>query len=71
MKQPPNIRQYLSGAQAAKHLGIGYTSFYEWRKNKKLDLRAYTHPVTGRAMYLKKDIDILLEKMEGSNYVDF
>ena len=70
MEKIPKINQYLSAYQAAKYLGIGYTSFYEWKKKEDFTIPSYLHPISGKQRYLKEDLDKILENMKGSRYVD-
>ncbi len=55
------INEYLTVAEAAKVLGISPMTLRRWDESNKF--KARRHPISGYRLYLKKDLDIILRKI--------
>ena len=58
------INEYLSTAQAAKILGVSKNTLFYWEKTKKLiPIRT---PVNNHRLYIKEDLEKILEQSANS-----
>lgn len=55
-----NLSSYLTVGEAAGRLGASASTLRNWDRTGKL--KARRHPVNGYRLYLRDDIDKLLEK---------
>lgn len=58
------INEYLQIADAANFLGISTQTLKVWEERKKIT--SYRNPVNGYRLYLKKDLQQLLDKISAS-----
>lgn len=58
------INEYLQIADAANFLGISTQTLKVWEERKKII--AYRNPVNGYRLYLKEDLQQLLDKISAS-----
>ena len=55
----PRLNDYLSVGQAATYLGVSKATHRRWDRSGKLT--AHRHPVTKFRLYLKEDLDEILD----------
>jgi len=70
MVDKPKLSQYLTTLEAAEKLGVSDQTLRKWTKKRRIDLKFYAHPATGKYMYLQEDIDRFLEETKENKYVD-
>ena len=58
----PKLNDYLSVGEAAEYLGVSKDTLRRWDRSVKLTARR--HPVTGYRLYLKKDLDPVLNGVD-------
>lgn len=58
------IENYLRISGAAELLGVSRQTLRNWEEQGKL--RVFRHPMNGYRLYLKRDVEKLLEKIERS-----
>ena len=56
------LNEYLTVGKAAKHLGVSRDTLRRWDRASKLTARR--HSVTAYRMYLKKELDDLLNRAD-------
>lgn len=64
MMEANKISQYLNAKEAAEYLGVSPSTFDKWIRKEKLDIIRYEHPVTGRPIYLEKDLERFLQSIK-------
>ena len=58
----PNLKNYLTVADAANFLGVSSSTLRNWDREGKL--QAVRHPINNYRLYRKQDLQSLLEKIE-------
>lgn len=56
-----NLSDYMQITEAAKYLGVKPFTLRNWEKYGKLG--SYRHPINNYRLYLKEDLDELLQKI--------
>jgi excisionase family DNA binding protein len=56
-----NLADYLTVGQAAERLGVSRSTLRNWDKTGKL--KPYRHPVNRYRLYLRADLEKLLEQV--------
>ena len=57
----PNLANYLTVGEAAEQLGVSRSTLRNWDKAGKL--RPYRHPINGYRLYLREELERLLERV--------
>lgn len=58
----PNLKNYLTVADAADFLGVSRSTLRNWDREGKL--QAVRHPINNYRLYRKQDLQSLLEKIK-------
>ena len=58
------INDYMLSEEAAHYVGVTCNTLYSWEKQKKI--KVYRNPINNYRMYLKEDLDELLQAVKDS-----
>jgi len=64
-KQEPSLDDYLTIKKAAAFLGVSPSTLRNWDKTRKLS--SYRHPINRYRLYLKADLQALLQNVKDRN----
>ena len=66
--QIPSLDEYLTIKDAAEFLGVSPSTLRNWDRSGKL--RTYHHPLNGYRLYLKAELEILLQTIQSGEKID-
>jgi excisionase family DNA binding protein len=61
------LTDYLNSKEASEYLGISHVTLKRWVNGKKIP--TYSHPITGKDLFLKEDLDALTKSITLKEYL--